>query len=116
MLRAIAIARGSLDPIILEAVDEGLLLVGTSVRSMIYFHVEKVWNVKREDIPAKLDRFHMALQEIFKDLGSRVIEGMIAKELHFRIGLRFQYHNDWTIIEYVEDVKKRLRPVTAIRR
>jgi len=39
----------------------------------------------------------------------------VAEELFLRVGLTFQNHDDWTLIEYVEDVKKRLMPLTVRR-
>ena len=82
-----------------------MLALGEIVRETIYQRIERTHQVKREEIPEKLDTFHEALQVV---LGGpvKVVERLIAKDFYGRLGLNFTAHNDWTIVEYFDNTKK----------
>lgn len=46
------------------AVDEALLVPGEIVRTAIYERVERSYQIRRGEIPEKLETFHRALQEL----------------------------------------------------
>ena len=71
------------DTVLLEAVDEGLLALGADARHVIYYYVERNYQVKREDIPKKVEAFHRALEGIFGP------GGLCFKTLLKRFWLRF---------------------------
>jgi len=73
---------------LLEAVDEGLLLIGEGSRHVIYYHVERSHHVKREEIPEKLEAFHEGPQALL-GTGAKVPEKLIAKKLYNKLGLSF---------------------------
>jgi hypothetical protein len=73
----------------MEAVDEGLSMLGDSAKQSIYFHIEKMYGIRRNDIPSKTEEFAEALQHIF-GLGSKVILIEIMKKLHEKQRLRSQ--------------------------
>ena len=54
----------NLEKILLEAVDEGLLVPGEIVRAAIYERLERSYQIKRGEIPEKLETFHLALQDL----------------------------------------------------
>jgi hypothetical protein len=62
------------------AVDEALLVPGEIVRTAIYERIDRTYQLKREDIPEKLETFHVALQDLLGE-GSKVMERLIAKSL-----------------------------------
>jgi len=93
---------------LLQAVDEGLLILGESVRQAIYFHIERNFQVKREQIHERIEDFHRALEGLLGG-GTRVIEKLIAKKLYTRLSLNFEEHRDWTLIDYVNHAKKSLK-------
>ena len=93
-----------LEKILLEAVDEGLLTPGEIVRAAIYERLERSYQVKREEIPEKLETFHLALEDLL-DKSGKVMEKLIAKSLYRRLELSFTEHDGWTLIDYVNHAK-----------
>jgi len=94
----------ALDDALREATDYGLLALGEIVRETIYQRIERTHQVKRKEIPEKLETFHKALQVIL-GASAKVIERLIAKNFYDRLGLDFTGHNDWTIVEYFDHIK-----------
>jgi hypothetical protein len=90
---------------LLEAVDEGLLILGENARHLIYHIVEKMYRIKREQIPEKPEALHEALEG---SLGSRarVVEKLIAKEFYSRLGLSFKGCENFTLAECISYAKK----------
>jgi len=95
------------DSAILEAVDEGIMFLGESGRRTIYHHVERHYQIKREEIPAKIEGFNRALEDLF-GAGSKIIGRLIVKNLYSRLGLALVEHQNWTLLDYVKDAKKTL--------
>jgi len=58
---------------LLEAIDEGLTILGESSRDAIYFHLQSMVALKREDVPDNLELFAEGLRRIFGE-GAKVIE------------------------------------------
>ena len=98
----------NLEKILLEAVDEGLLVPGEIVRAAIYERLERSYQIKREEIPEKLETFHRALKDLL-GAGDKVMEKLIAKSLYRRLKLNFTQHDGWTIIDYVNHAKETKR-------
>lgn len=90
---------------LLEAVDEGLLLIGEGSRHVIYYHVERSHHVKREEIPEKLEAFHKGLQALL-GTGAKVPEKLIAKKLYNKLGLSFIDRKNWTPVDYIKHAKR----------
>ena len=95
----------SLEKILLEAVDEGLLVPGEIVRAAIYERIERSYQLRREEIPEIVETFHRALQELL-GAGGKVMEKLIAKSLYRRLELSFTEHDGWTLVDYVNHAKK----------
>lgn len=94
-----------LDKILLEAVDEGLLVPGEIVRAAIYDRIERSYQLKRGEIPEKLETFHLALEDLLGK-GAKVMEKLIAKNLYNHLGLNFTQHDGWTLVDYVNHAKE----------
>lgn len=90
---------------LLNAIDKGPLVLGESVRHAIYYHVERKHQLRREEIPDKIESFHKALQNLL-GAGAEVLEKLIAKELYGRLELDFEEHEGWTLVDYVNQGKK----------
>lgn len=86
---------------LLLATDHSLLVLGESVREAIYRRTERIYQVRREEIPGKLQVFHLGLQDMLGVGGTRVLERMITKNLCNRLGLSFANRDDWTLVDYV---------------
>jgi hypothetical protein len=72
--------------ILLEAIDDTLSSLSESVKKSLYYHLEKIFNIKKYEIPYRIDDFSDALERIF-GLGARPLEIMLIKHLHNRIGI-----------------------------
>lgn len=94
-----------LGKVLLEAVDEGLLVPGEIVRAAIYERLERSYQVKREEIPEKLEAFHRALEGLLGK-SAEVMERLIAKNLYRPLELKFTEHANWDIVDYVNHAKK----------
>lgn len=90
---------------LLEATDSGLQVLGESVRYVIYHHVERNSSLRREEIPERLKDFHKALESLF-GAGARVIERIVADRLYGKLGLKFEEHEGWTLVDYVNNAKR----------
>ncbi len=89
------------EKLLLEAVDEALSLLEMSPKH-VYFHLEKDFNIKKQDIPRKIDEFTDAIEETFGP-GAGVLEIQIMKQLYQKVGpfKHFPMRN-LTFSEYVE--------------
>ena len=94
---------------LLDAVDYGLLALGEIVRATIYNRIEESYQVRREEIPEKLDTFHKALQELLGG-GAEVVRRLIAKNLYKALNLKFAENENWTLVDYVQNVKAQTEP------
>jgi len=90
--------------ILLEAVDYGLMVLGETVRQAIYGQIENHHELKRADIPERLEAFHKALGSVL-GVSAKTVEKLIAKNLYQRLGLNFTPRPEWTLIGYVDHAK-----------
>lgn len=91
--------------ILLQSIDDALLVPGEIVRAAIYDRVERSYQLRREEIPEKLELFHKALRDLLA-AGGEVLERLIAKNLYRRLDLNFNQHENWTLLDYVDEAKK----------
>jgi hypothetical protein len=91
--------------VLLQAIDDALLVPGEIVRAAIYDQVERTYQIRREEIPEKLELFHKALGDLVA-AGGEVLERLIAKNLYRRLDLSFNQHENWTLLDYVDQAKK----------
>jgi hypothetical protein len=68
------------EELLLESVDEGLSALGESSKQAIYFHIEKGFNIKKNEIPGNIADFDRAIEKIF-GLGASFLETLILKRL-----------------------------------
>jgi hypothetical protein len=92
---------------LLHAIDTGFLTLGDVMVEPLYGRIERAYQIRREEIPERLPDFHRALQETL-GAGAKVVERHIAKDLYGRLGFAFENHPDWTLVEYVNDVKRKV--------
>ena len=91
--------------VLLQSIDDALLVPGEIVRAAIYDRVERSYQIRREEIPEKLELFHKALRDLLA-AGGEVLERLIAKNLYRRLDLNFNQHENWTLLDYVDEAKK----------
>ena len=95
------------EEILLEAIDEGLSLLGESPKQAVYFHLEKTFKMNRLDIPDRIEDFTDAVEKIFGS-GAKILEIQIMKCLFKKIGYTFKHYpkkKNLTFTEYIAEVK-----------
>ena len=97
---------------LLEAVDEGLLALGESVRHAIYWHLEKRGSIRRDEVPDRPEDFVSALEGLF-GAGAKILERAMVKHLYSKLGLTFKRVEGWGFLDYIEDAKKRWLNTTS---
>jgi hypothetical protein len=76
--------RENFDQILLDAIDETFSSLGENVKTSVYFHLEDLFKIKKQEIPSKLSDFLNALEQIF-GLGTWSLEIMFMRNLHVKI-------------------------------
>jgi len=98
--------RRDFEKILLEAVDEQLTSLGESSKQALYFHLERGFNIKRNEIPRKTEAFVSAMEKIFGQ-GANYLEILIMKRLHEKIGYKVRARSpNLTFAKYVEAAKR----------
>ena len=95
------------EELLLEAIDEGLSLLGETPKEAVYFHLEKTFKINRLDIPYKIEEFTDAIEKIF-GTGAKILEIQIMKCLFKKVGYKLKHHpkqKNLTFTEYVIAVK-----------
>lgn len=93
----------SFERLLLKAIDEGLSSLGDSPKRAVYFYLEKRFNIKKREIPYKIEDFIDALEKIF-GLGAKFLEILIIKRLYEKVGQIFEWNEgqtDLTFTEYI---------------
>ena len=80
------------DQLLLEAIDQGLSGLGEAGKASIYIYLESIFNIRKQEIPNKIDGFSNALKRIF-GLGAPQLEILIKKKLK----KNSERHTNWTI-------------------
>jgi hypothetical protein len=73
--------KNQLDTTILEVVDESLASFGDSVRQVVYFQLQNIYHVPKQEIPTRIEEFAAAIEGIF-GIGARLIEMKIIETLY----------------------------------
>lgn len=81
---------------LLEAIDDALSCLGESQKTAIYYHLEKTFNIKRLEIPDRVDDFSSALERLF-GLGAKHFEILFMKSLYVKV----KDARDWVSCEWV---------------
>ena len=88
--------------LLLEAVDEGLSSLGESAKQAIYFYLKNSFNIKKKEIPFKLEAFNNGIEKIF-GLGADFLKVLVLKSLYEKIGMVFEWHES-TSFDFVKSV------------
>ena len=100
-------AQNDFTKILLSAVDESLSSLGDSSKQAVFFHLEASFKIKRESIPSQLTEFTNALERIFGP-GAPYLEKLIARNLHEKLGLKFEDVHGWDFLTCVDNAKRHL--------
>jgi len=95
------------EELLMEAIDEGLSLLGESSKQVVYFYLEKTFKMNRLDIPYRIEEFIDAIERIFGN-GSKILEIQIMKCLFKKVGYTVKHHSkqkNLTFTEYITAIK-----------
>jgi hypothetical protein len=88
------------DETLLEAVDYALLAFGEEPRKIIYHHLNKGFQLQKENILEDADKFSDALNTLLGP-GAEVIEKLIVKNLYRKLNLNFEEKANFEIDDYI---------------
>jgi hypothetical protein len=93
--------------LLLESVDEALTSLGESSKQAIYFHLEKSFSIRKDEIPSEVEDFAEAIEKTF-GLGARFLEILIIKCLSEKTGtvVAFDDSKDFTFTKYIALAKQ----------
>lgn len=78
------ISANDFDEILLEAIDEAFCCLGETVKTAIYFHLEKDFGITRNEIPDRLEDFSSSLEKQF-GIGARLLETTFMHHLNVKL-------------------------------
>jgi len=91
--------------VFLRSVDKGLSVLGDSVRSSIYHHVERKHGLSRRDLAMKPGDFADALEDLF-GTGAGTLLKAIVKELFLSVGLEPRERENWKFSDYITEANR----------
>ena len=83
-----------------QAVDQALLTLGESAREAVYFHLQKIVSLTKDDVSDNLDTFEKGLEKIF-GAGAKMIEIAVVKSLCQQLGIEFEEKKNISLVDYV---------------
>jgi len=93
--------------LLLASVDEVIReVLGERPLRAVFSSLKRSFNIKREEIPERLEDFQKALAELFGN-GAPVITRAVARRLCRRLGIPYYERSDYDFKMYVEDCKRR---------
>ena len=92
-----------------ESVDQVFASLGENVKNAVYKYVETKYNIRKEQIPANIEDFTVALESIFGD-AAKLVELKIMRTLQGKVGdFIFRSKNkDMLFVEYLAALQKHL--------
>jgi hypothetical protein len=101
-VRDLSLYKRDFDKLLLEAVDEGLSSLGESSRQAIYYHLNRSFNIRKEEIPNRIIAFTQAIESIF-GVGAHLVEILVMRRLREKVGA-VSFPKDWERFGLVECV------------
>jgi hypothetical protein len=80
-------------------------ILGKSAVQAVYYHLEKSYLLKPEDIPEKPQVFAKAIKGIFGESGAEVIESLLVKDLLARLGVEGQGEESSNLVNWLDKLK-----------
>ena len=84
------------EELLLEAIDDGLSLLGESSKEVIYYHLRKTFKMNKQDIPYKIEEFINAIEKIF-GAGAKILEIQIMQCLFKKVGYKLRPFSQNTV-------------------
>ncbi len=95
--------------VLVESIDESItVLLSRQVMDALYLHLHATYSVSRDELPYKLDTLCKILQKTF-GTSAQTIGQLIARRFYQKLQLEFTNHPNHTLLEYVDEAKKKLQ-------
>lgn len=107
--------------LLFEAIDEVFLSLGKRSRTALYCHLETALNIKKREIPDRLEDFSRDLENIFVS-GAQALEILLMKSLYAKIRdaceLTFYEEVDpeMTLVEYVHLMRQNFQAIENVEK
>jgi hypothetical protein len=82
-------AQRNFEELLSQAVDEALSSLGESAKQVIYYYLEKSYNLNKEEIPNRISDFAAAIEKFF-GVGANFLETLILKQICGKTGESFK--------------------------
>lgn len=92
--------------IVLKAVDSSLEQIGRSMKTVVYYHLEKDF-ILREEIPTETKQFSACLKMIFGEGAEYLIKMVIVEKLYDEINEELTEIEEYSLADYVREARKR---------
>jgi len=92
--------------ILIESIRETIAqLLSPKVAETLFEHLEKVYSIKKDEVPSRLDKLLLTLKTTFGSSSAQVVGKAIARRFYSRLGLEFSDNPQRTLVGYVENAK-----------
>lgn len=92
--------------ILIESIHDTIAkLLSPKVADALFEHLEKVYSIKKDEVPSRLDTLLLTLKTPFGSSSAQVMGKAIAKRFYSRLGLEFSDEPQRTLVGYVESAK-----------
>ena len=89
------------DQILLDAIDEAFSSLGENVKKTIYFQLDDLFNIKKQEIPIRINAFVNALEQLF-GLGARYLEIMFIQNIYSKIKITCKWPTyEWPLSKWI---------------
>jgi hypothetical protein len=91
---------------LIESIRETIAqLLSPKVAETLFEHLEKVYSIKKDEVPSRLDKLLLTLKTTFGSSSAQVVGKAIARRFYSRLGLEFSDNPQRTLVGYVENAK-----------
>ena len=92
--------------ILIESIRETIAqLLSPKVAEALFEHLEKVYSIRKDEVPSRLDKLLLTLKTTFGSSSAQVVGKAIARRFYSRLGLEFSDNPQRTLVGYVENAK-----------
>jgi hypothetical protein len=100
---------------LIESIDESLILLGEPVKNELYRQLELKFNIKKADIPLRLEEFSDILHKVF-GLGASRLEVKVLRKLDSKIPSGSKCIDaDWSVSMWIEKEKSLIKAINTKR-
>lgn len=92
--------------ILIESIHDTIAKhLNLKIADSLFEHLEKVYSIKKDEVPSRLDTLLLALKTPFGSRHAQVMGAAIATRFYSRLGLEFLDDPQRTLVGYVESAR-----------